>query len=230
MASRLLLIAAVLIGLYLLSRWWRRTGWKLWNQRLLAILSISSLLLLLTLRGGVEIAAPLLTVLAPLLLRWLNQARAPSSAAAPPDSSKRSTVTTRFLFMELDHATGQMSGTVLDGRFARRSLSDLTLPELLDLRQECQADSQSLAVLETYLDRRADPNWREQASDAQGSDSISGTMDRREAYQVLGLQPDASPAEIQSAYRRLMQRVHPDHGGSAYLAARLNKARDVLLG
>ena len=135
--------------------------------------------------------------------------------------------------MELDHATGVMSGWVLKGRFARRSLQDLPLLDLLDLWRECQIDAQSMAVMEAYLDRHSGADWREQAQAAHratDSGKESGTMDSMEAYQILGLQPGASREEVQAAYRRLIQRVHPDHGGSSYLAARLNQARGVLLG
>jgi len=54
-------------------------------------------------------------------------------------------------------------------------------------------------------------------------------MTRDEAYQVLGLAPGATPDEIRAAHRRLMLGAHPDHGGSTWIAARLNQARDLLL-
>jgi hypothetical protein len=57
-----------------------------------------------------------------------------------------------------------------------------------------------------------------------------GGMSREEAYQVLGLKPGASKAEIRAAHRRLMATAHPDKGGSDWIAARLNQARDTLLG
>jgi len=170
-------------------------------------------------------------VLAPLLVRWLNTRPLPSPVdPVQPGLSGCSTVTTRFLSMELDHATGVMTGRVLEGRFVGHSLRDLPLRDLLALWRECRVDTQSVAVLEAYLDRHADANWREQAHVADQADKVSGTMGRAEAYQILGVQPEASREEIQAAYRRLIQRVHPDHGGSSYLAARLNQARDVLLG
>jgi hypothetical protein len=231
MLARLLLIAAVLAGLYFLLRRLRRSPAAV--PRGVAVAGTAALLLLLTVRGGAEIAVPLLAVLVPLLARWLNTRPPPSSPApSQPGSPGCSTVATRFLSMELDHATGAMSGRVLEGRFAGCSLRDLPLEDLLELWRECRSDARSLAVLEAYLDRRAEACWRERLRDAgptMDSDRGSGAMDRAEAYQILGLQPGASREDIQAAYRRLIQRVHPDHGGSSYLAARLNQARDVLL-
>ncbi len=231
MLIRVLLVAAVLIGLYLLVRKLRRSGSIARLPRLLAAAGIAGFLMLLTVRGGAEIAVPLLAVLAPLLLRWL-QLPSPSPTAAGQTSPNQSAVTTRFLVMTLDHASGVMSGTVREGRFAGRSLQDLTRPELLELWRECQADPQSTAVLEAYLDRHADADRRDQA-DTERKDRTQTTandhMDRAEAYRVLGLQSGAGRDEIQAAYRRLIQRVHPDQGGSSDLAARINQARDVLL-
>jgi DnaJ family protein C protein 19 len=57
----------------------------------------------------------------------------------------------------------------------------------------------------------------------------SGSMTVDEAWQVLGLQPGAEPDAIRAAHRRLMRGAHPDGGGSDWLAARINQARDLLL-
>ncbi|MEI2741200.1 MAG: DnaJ domain-containing protein [Candidatus Competibacter sp.] len=233
MLARVLLVIALLVGSYFFLRWLRGSPWLARAPQWLAAAGVTGFLLLLTARGGGEIAVPLLAALVPLLLRGLNAK--PLSSSTPPDASQgRSAINTRFLAMALDHATGIMSGTVREGRFAGCELRDLEMPALLELWRTCQPDPQSLAVLEAYLDRHADPGWRDQLEQSERSRQTadakwSGPMGRAEAYQILGLQAGADRDEIQSAYRRLIQRVHPDQGGSAYLAACLNRARDFLV-
>lgn len=236
MLVRVLLVAAVLIVCFFLIRWLRRSPWAARVPHVLMAVGIVGFLLLLTVRGGGEIAVPLLAVLTPFLLRWLNTHSPSLSMPGGSPQQGQSVVTTQFLRMMLDHATGAMSGVVREGRFAGRSLQDLNLRELLDFWRECQTDPQSVAVLEAYLDRHGDPAWRDQFRDsehagptADATAAPSSHMDRTEAYEILGLRVGSSRDEIQAAYRRLMQRVHPDQGGSSYLAARINQARDVLL-
>jgi len=117
---------------------------------------------------------------------------------------------------------------VLSGRFAGRTLDQLTDTELLELHAECASDPDSLKVLEAYLDRRLGGDWRNaRRSPPAGSRT---DMSRGEALAVLGLADGATADEIRAAHRRLIQRMHPDVGGSADLAARINRAKDVLLG
>ena len=54
-------------------------------------------------------------------------------------------------------------------------------------------------------------------------------MDVEEAYATLGLEPGASADAVKQAHRRLMKKLHPDQGGSTYLASKINQAKDVLL-
>lgn len=153
--------------------------------------------------------------------------RMKAGASPGPTPGQTSEVETAFLRMRLDHDTGEMHGTVLRGRFKGRALRDLALAHALELLDECQSDRQSMAVLEAYLDR-VHEGWREHRRPPPRA-SADG-MSRDEAHAVLGLGPDATRDEIVEAHRRLIQRLHPDRGGSDYLAAKLNAAKDLLLG
>lgn len=147
-------------------------------------------------------------------------------AASPGQASD---VETAFLAMGLDHDSGRMFGRVKAGRFAGRELADLDLPLLLDLLAELAgADPEGVPLLEAWLDR-AHPNWRE-AAPPPWPRAPGGKMTRAEALEVLGLEEGADAATIRAAHRRLMRAAHPDQGGSDWLAARLNEARDILLG
>jgi hypothetical protein len=145
---------------------------------------------------------------------------------------QRSTVRTAAIEMELDHDTGQLDGVVLAGSKEGRRLHELSREELLSLCRELSADNESLQLLETYLDSRF-PGWREDSDTdpgpGHGAAPGPGSMTKQEAYQILGLEEGASAADIRKAHRRLMQRVHPDLGGSSFLAARINQAKDLLL-
>lgn len=141
---------------------------------------------------------------------------------AAPD---RSHVQTQYLDMSLDHASGEMDGRVTSGRFAGRELSSLDIDELRELWRELDAaDGESARLLETYLDRQHGDSWREVRA------SQADAMSRREALNVLGLEdPQPSRDDIIKAHRRLMQKLHPDHGGSDYLASKLNEAKALLM-
>jgi DnaJ domain len=143
-----------------------------------------------------------------------------------------SRVRSRYVRMQLDHDTGALSGEVVSGTYAGRSLDALDRSELLALRREASGDGESLALVEAYLDRRI-PGWRDdvegEAAGA-GGPSDAGPMTDQQAYEILGLAPGASPAEIRTAHRRLMKKVHPDQGGSTFLAAKINEAKDRLIG
>ena len=148
-----------------------------------------------------------------------------------------SEVRTRYVRVMLDHDSGEMNGDVLAGRFEGRTLHNLALSELLILLGEARHDEDSVQVLTAYLDRTHGDQWREQASPNSGHDErtqggapTSGNMSRDEAYEVLGLTRGADAAAIKAAHHRLMSKIHPDLGGSTYLAAKINQAKDVLLG
>ncbi len=153
----------------------------------------------------------------------------PAGSASPNTSQ----VETRWLRMILDHDSGHLDGEVLDGPFRGRMLSQLSLDEARRLYRDIHGDAQSRQLMESWLDR-VHPDWRDDDSgegDAAPEPPPAGTrMSRNEACAILGLKPGAPPAEVKAAHHRLMRTCHPDHGGSDWLAARLNQAKDVLLG
>lgn len=147
--------------------------------------------------------------------------------------AQTSQVRSAGLEMTLDHDSGEMDGQVLAGRFEGRVLSELAAAELLQLAEDFRGDEESLRLLESYLDRMH-PGWRDDMDhgfgERPGPAASSGGMSAQEAYDILGLEPDASDTEIRAAHRRLIMQVHPDRGGSGALAAKINEAKDLLLG
>ncbi len=195
---------------------------------------------LLLLRGGLGWIVALLPVLLPFALRWRRLGTATLGgvgAGASPGQSSR--VRTRFFDMRLDHETGELDGDVLEGPHAGCPLSELDVADLLAMLPRVRAvDGKSARLLEAYLDRRH-PQWRADRAAGQGADSdgedgagaeTGGSMTTEDAYRVLGLRAGASETEIKNAHQRLIQHLHPDRGGSSFLAAQVNRARDVLLG
>lgn len=155
-----------------------------------------------------------------------------SYGAAEPSPGQASQVTTRFLHMNLDHDTGDLDGTVAEGAFTGRVLSSMSLDELRALLGEVAVDLDSFNVLTAYLDRAHGEDWRDSAEQhgAHDAGGAAGPMSRDEAYRVLGLEAGAGKDKIRAAHRKLMKLAHPDHGGSDYLASKINQAKDVLLG
>lgn len=147
-------------------------------------------------------------------------------------AGRTSEVTTATLTMSLDHDTGELDGKIHQGPFSGRSLADLSEPELHEFARYCgQNDPESLHLVEAYLDRRLGPDWRHDEEHGPAPEPPSaGAMSREEAFAVLGLRPGASEDEIRAAHHRLMKRVHPDQGGSTFLASKINQAKDLLLG
>ena len=187
----------------------------------------------LAILGGILSVAGRISVGAPLVMMavaWYGRQR--RRIGQQRTGGQKSTVRSAWLEMELDHDSGDMDGLVLVGRFEGRRLYEMSDAELMDLAADLRDDRESAELLEAYLDRRM-PGWRDDADPdvgaGHGSPHGSGPMTHEEAYKILGLEPGASAVEVRKAHRSLMQRVHPDRGGNAFLAQRVNEARDVLL-
>jgi DnaJ-domain-containing protein 1 len=195
-----------------------------------AALAVAGFLLF---RGAIAIAIPL-GAFGLGLLGWTSFWPASFTARTQRSTGQVSKVRTAFLEMELDHDTGAMRGRVIAGSHQGASLDALDRAALIKLLGEIDDDSRDL--LAAYLDRMA-PGWREQAQhDGARSAGSSGPpppgggkMTEQEACQILGITPSASREEITRAHRALIKKLHPDQGGTTYLAARINEAKDVLL-
>lgn len=199
--------------------------------------------LLLAVTGRLGILVPIIGVLlaalvrlAPVLIAFLPvfqrlwRERQTQRTANSADG-ERSTAEAKYLRMELHHASGEIRGSVLRGRFAGRDLHSMTVEELVELHRECRGDDRnSTALLEAYLDRVHGDRWRQFSRSERSRPSGAVGMTMKEAYEILGLEPGASRDAIIQAHRRLMQKLHPDRGGSDYLAAEVNRAKEILLG
>ncbi len=169
-----------------------------------------------------------LALFAPLMLHAWRSWRAAQTFARGGQASpgQESRVATTMLEMVLHHDSGRMTGRVLAGHFAGADLADLALTDLIALRDEAlRDDPESVPLLDAWLDR-SHPDWRDASPSAPSADA---PLTRAEALALLGLPEGASVEDIRAAHRRLMRSAHPDRGGSAWLAARLNAARDLLL-
>ncbi|MDP4796982.1 MAG: DnaJ domain-containing protein [Rhodospirillales bacterium] len=237
--SYFVLGVAVLAGFLLAGNWFvsaKPTSiLKVGKWLLIAVIALVVLFFVLSGR----IALALWTL--PVLLPWLMRARAAarmaknySTMSGGGGSGRYSEVSSAFLEMRLDHDSGDMDGTIRKGAHAGERLSTLSFAALTALYDGYEReDGESARLLAAFLDRMH-PDWRQsQGPDAStGGDDFaagSGSMSRDEALRILGLEKDADTAEIKAAYHRLIAGLHPDRGGSAYLAAKINEARDVLL-
>ena len=253
MVAYVLLGVGLLVLIVLLSRWFAMANpsslakWVKWG--FIATGAAATIFLGVTGKANLAFIPLALTG-----LPWLMSRIAAGRMNPHPTAGSRSDVETPYLRMTLDHDSGAMEGSVLQGRHAGRRLDELSEPQLLDLLDECSLrDDEGRRLLEAYLDRTLGADWRERAEEraahthagagtgagtgqgwgrkSAGSKSAGRTpMTREEAYEILGLSPGAREDEIKEAHRALMRKLHPDHGGSNYLAAKINQAKELLLG
>lgn len=232
LAGCALLVALILAARLLIKADPQKLAGALRKAGGVAILGLAGFLIL---RGAIAVAIPLAVFGFAMLRRGAGFG---GGAFGPAGKSpgQKSRIRTDRLEMELDHDSGHMDGECVTGRFAGRPLSSLSDQEAMELLAELhQENAPEAAVMEAYLDWRM-PGWRgEDADETAGAETgqargRSSGMTAEEAYAVLGVARDASEAEIRQAHRKLMLKMHPDQGGSTYLAARINEAKEVLLG
>lgn len=196
----------------------------------LLIIFIISIILFFIITGKLIWAIATMPMLLPWLLRVRQAVRRAKNFSRMQGRTQNSNHTgqtsdleTRHLYIRLNHENGSIDGEVREGLFAGRQLSSMKLDELITLLRICEAeDTPSAKILKTYMDR-VHENWQEKTA------PFESVMKRKEAASILGVAQNATPDEVRKAYHKLMAGVHPDHGGSSYLASKINQAKDVLL-
>jgi hypothetical protein len=228
---------ALLIGGLLFVNWFTTANPKsvLKSAKWTAIAIVAGVVLLVLLTRNFHLIWAGLLGLLPWIARF-RMLRNLWKTMRGPSPGQRSAISCRFFDMHLDHDSGAMDGRIREGQFAGSLLSELSLDECRTLFDAIRAagDQQSLRLMEAYLDRTHGAPWREgreqdDRADAKDAGFGDGAMTESEALSLLGLERGATEADIKAAHRRLMKQVHPDAGGSAYLAAKINAAKDFLL-
>jgi len=230
----ILLLLVLVVVFYLLYRFKQldQQKKKILIKTLVIILSVSLLaVLVLTGRLNWLIAAigallPLVPRVArfflgvwPTVLPYLQRYR----------QNRQSTMTTRFIHMQIDLFSGELQGEVLEGRFKGQKLQETTLEQLMLLLDQCkQEDAESASLLIAYLDRKY-PDWAKGEAESYSDSMTDSVMSDKQARDILGVSETANKKDIIKAHKSLMQKMHPDRGGSDYLAQQINKARDTLL-
>jgi len=213
------LIIGVLLALALFwgLRQWRRTspgsGWL--QGGLMSVFGVA--LLAMVVMGRVQMVVVLAVA---ALVFWRPLTRLFRELNWSGDAVR--TVETSLLRIQFNDHSGAVRGWVKDDGDRLRDLDTLDERALRALHERARRDhGDSVGPLEAYLAQRLGKGW-------QGSPGQSA-MSQAEACAILGVSSDASREAIVAAHRRLIQKLHPDRGGSDYLAARINEAKDVLL-
>ena len=237
----LLVIAALLATIafvFLMQSLWARKQPKSLSTKILAsAVTLLIALAILAASGRMHWIAAVGAAVVPFLRRgfsllrylpYLARLMSMSSTAhanSNASGSQQTETSTQELRMRLDHESGDIDGEVLVGRHEGRALSDLSPMEIKELHLALK-ETESRRLLEAYADRYhptiLDPQ-------AEGSPTVSPEMTHGRALKVLGLSTAATKDEIVAAHRRLIQRMHPDRGGSSFLAAELNAAKKFLM-
>jgi hypothetical protein len=248
MIVRLLLAIVIIVALFVFLHWFRNRPPHQVSEALkkAALYGVIGLLILLAVTGRLHWLIALLASLAPFIKRllplvryipilglWYRRYKARHSTTSKATTGHTSQVETRFIRMTLDHDSGRIDGTLhVAGPLNGKLLSQLTLEQLLECwRQWQQQDLESIRLLEAYLDQSHGPQWRDHvdAGNHDSSQESQSTLSENEALAILGLKDRPSRDAIIQAHRHLISKLHPDRGGSTYLAAKVNLAKDLLL-
>ena len=224
----------LLVGLiFIVWYWWstvkglpaERKRPFLWRSAFWAVLSISVILVISGrmhwVGAGLAALIPLGKTFLAFGFRALPILRLLGRFKTSPSQFK-----TKSLNVTINFSNSQMDGEVLIGDLAGKKLSELSDEQLESIATQLKdIDRESYALLYAYRMRRG--NAGQQNEDGFNAESFNG-LSESEAYEVLGLDQTASKEEVIKAHKRLVQRLHPDRGGSDYLAAKINAAKDRL--
>ena len=227
-------ILLILIGAVFAVRWYQNQLEKKQppDKFKLALYVAGAILVLALVTGRLNPLIALIAAAIPALQRLTHAKKLFDDFRSGTESQQGNTskIATGMFEMQLDPSSGELSGTVLSGIHAGSQLSNLELSQLLVLMGECQSlEDQSAAMLAAYLDRRFGVKWRSEAHSSYPIDSNSDSMSETQAREILGLNNQASRKDVITAHKKLIQKLHPDRGGSNYLAIQVNQARDLLL-
>jgi len=232
---RLLLALFAIVGLFWLAAWLRKSSptQRAYLFKMILLYGVAGFLLVMVVTGRIHWLFALLGATLPWVQRYFfaRQAWRMFKSHRKPIAGNTSKVETRYFVMILDHDSGELTGNITRGDFSGKTITDLSLEQLLSLLKECRSDDpQSAALLEAFLDRYHGDTWRiNDFSDETHHQASVGPMSRREAAEILGLDENSASEKVIETHRRLMQKLHSDRGGTDYLASLVNQARDVLL-
>lgn len=228
MFIRLFLGLLALLGVMWFMSWYGKAGNAERNKALKTglLYFVAIALLLLVISGRIPVIFAAISAAIPFLHRLFAYRGLLGAAGRFAGSRFGPTrLTTKWLVVEYDMVRRSLDGTVTRGQYEGQKLSQLNEAQLNSLLEEVSDDFQSRAAVNAYIImRKGGPDPQK----AQASALMDGKMSISQAYEILGLEENASLDEIKMAHKRLMQKLHPDRGGSSYLAAQINHAKDVL--
>ncbi len=230
----ILLLIILLVLVYFIYRFRRLSPEQKQKAIKIILLTLAGgVLMFMVLSGRLNWLIAAIGALIPLIPRVVRFVVGYAPALLPflrrYQQNRHSSMHTRYIRMQMNILTGELQGEILEGAFAGQKLQALTREQLLQLLDECkQNDAQSAALLMAYLNRMH-PDWSEGENHDHGYTPSDSDMSEQQARDILGVSEKATKEEINTAHKRLMQKMHPDRGGSDYLAQQINRARDKLL-
>ena len=230
------MIIVILSGILLAGRWYisanPATLVKVLKWTLIG--TILTAIMFFIVSGRFSLAFATVPALLPWLMRLRQAVRLAKSfnhmskKASNSKSGQTSRITTKYLDMKLDHDTGILSGQVIHGKFYGQNLSDLSDQHLVQLFDELELyDIESIQILLSYVSRER-KDWRAHSKKSYKNEE-NGPMTEKEAYDILGLELGVPEKDILNAHKQLIFHLHPDKGGSTFLASKVNQAKDTLL-